>query len=170
MSDLDNYISTVFLGSSKTNIMELFQYISSRTITDLLITDSVQNMDGPGSAESSYGTFFKTIIVGGIIGATFITLVGAHCMPLQKKISGKTSEFVKHEIILEAFRLSCDTTSYLTLEISRNIVNTRSFNEYKIPSTAEFHSGTHPITIDMDPDHNTLEILMKIVRINRVVL
>ena len=70
------------LGLSKTNIMELFQEVSSRTITELLLPDSDQNMDEYGSAESflnkSDAMFVKPIIYGGIIGATFITLVDAH--------------------------------------------------------------------------------------------
>ena len=76
MSDLDNYISTVFLGSSKTNIMELFQYISSRTKTELLLLYSYRNLDKPGSADSylnkSYGAFVKTMIIGGIIGTNLL--------------------------------------------------------------------------------------------------
>ena len=45
MSDLYAYIYTAFLGSSKTNIMELFRDISSGTRTDLLLLDSGRYVD-----------------------------------------------------------------------------------------------------------------------------
>ena len=90
--------------------MEIFQDISGVTITNLLLPYSLWNVDEPGSAESylkkSDGTFVKLIIVGGIIGTTFITLVGAHWMILHKKPA----------IGLETFSLSCDTTTELTLK------------------------------------------------------
>ena len=115
--------------------------------------------------------FFKPIIVGGIIGATFITLIGAHWMLLHKKKNlEKTSTFVNPAIGLETFSLSCDTPPELPLQINRNIGNISSFNEDTIPSTAEFHFETRPITIDMDPDHKTIERLMKRSRRNRAVL
>ena len=80
-SDLDVYISTCFLGSSKKNIMELSQEISNRTITDILLLDLGQNVDELGSADSylkkSSDTFVKPMIVGEIIGANFITMVGS---------------------------------------------------------------------------------------------
>ena len=47
-------------------------------------------MDEPGSAESylkkSDGTSVKQIIVGGIIGANFITVIGDHWMILHKQL------------------------------------------------------------------------------------
>ena len=62
--------------------MELFQDISSRTITEILRTDSGRDMGEPGSDDSylnkSDVTLVKPIIVGGIIGANFINLVGYH--------------------------------------------------------------------------------------------
>ena len=90
-------------------------------------------------------------IVGGVIGTTFITLVGAHWMLLHKRTS----------IGLDTFILSCDNPPDITLKINRNIGNNRSFNEDKIPSTAEFQFETRPITIYMDPYQNNLEILME---------
>ena len=90
MSDLDFYISTAFLGLSKTNTMGFFQYISSRSITDLLIIYLVQNVYKSVLAyfylNKSDGTFFKPIIVGGIIGANFITHFGSHWMIAHKKL------------------------------------------------------------------------------------
>ena len=65
--------------------MEIFQDISSRTIIDFLILDSGHNLDEPGSSDSIEGVVVKQIIVGGIIGATFISLVYAHWMFLHKK-------------------------------------------------------------------------------------
>ena len=47
MSDLDVYISTAFLGSYNTDLMEIFQEISSRTITELFIPDPGLNVDEP---------------------------------------------------------------------------------------------------------------------------
>ena len=71
--------------------MELFQDISSITITELLLPDSGRDVDEPSSPESylnkRYGTFVKAIIVCGIIGATFITLVGDHWIFLHKTIA-----------------------------------------------------------------------------------
>ena len=87
--------------------MEIFQDISSRIITDLLLQDSGRNVDEPGSANSyikkNDGKFVKPIIVGGIIGANFITLVGDHWMLLHKKPA----------IGLETFRLYCDTHPHI---------------------------------------------------------
>ena len=61
--------------------MELSQDISNRTITDILLLDLEKNVDEHGSAESylkkSSDTFVKPMIVGGIIGANFITMVGS---------------------------------------------------------------------------------------------
>ena len=60
--------------------------ISIITITDLLLTNSGRNLDEPGVAYSYLNkiddTFIKPIIVGGIIGYTFITMVGDHLMLL----------------------------------------------------------------------------------------
>ena len=68
--------------------MELFQEILRITITDLLLLYSRWNINETGSAYSSCGTFVKQIIVGRIIGTTFITLVGAHWILLHKNKSG----------------------------------------------------------------------------------
>ena len=57
MSDLDVYISTAFLGPYNTDLMELFQEISSITTTELLLPESVRNVYETGSADSSYCKF-----------------------------------------------------------------------------------------------------------------
>ena len=97
MSDLNFYISTAFLGLSKTNTMGFFQYISSRSITDLLIIYLRRNVYKPVLAyfylNKSDGTFFKPIIVGGIDGATFINLNGAYWMLLHKKTETGLDKF-----------------------------------------------------------------------------
>ena len=101
---LDNYvyIFTAFLGSSKINIMELCQEISSRTITDVLLPYSGRDVNKTGSYDSFInkidGTFVKPIIVHGIIGSTFITLVVYHWMLLYNKSA----------IGIYTFILSCD--------------------------------------------------------------
>ena len=96
-------------------------------------------MDNPGSAESylkkSEGTFIKRIIVGGIIGADFITMVDAHWM-LQKK----------NAIGLETFSLSYDTPPDLPRQII-GILETP-----KNSSTSGLQPENRPIKIDMDPD------------------
>ena len=92
------------------------------------------NVDEHVSDDSNDGKFVKTIIVGGIIGDTLITLVGAHWMILQKK--GEASAFVKPETGLDTLILSCDTPPYLTLQMNSSIGNTISFNEDTILSTA----------------------------------
>ena len=109
--------------------MELFQDISSKTINELLLPYSSRNMDEPGSADWRNGAFSKQIIVGGTIGATFITLVGAHWMLLQIENMEEKYAFVKPATSLEKFSLSFDTTTELPLKINRNIGKTRSFNE-----------------------------------------
>ena len=129
MSDLDVYISKTFLVSSKTNLTELFQDISIRTIIYPLLPYSVRNVDGPGSDDSylkkSYGTFVRPIIFGGIIGTNCITLFGDHWMLPHKRTA----------IGLDTFILSCNTPPYLPLKINRNTGNTISFNEDTITST-----------------------------------
>ena len=57
----------------------------------------VRNVDEPGSYYSyikSDSTFFKPIIVGGIIDANFITLVGAHWMLLHRKPAIGLEKFI----------------------------------------------------------------------------
>ena len=73
-------------------------------------------------------TCVKPIIVGGIIGANFINLVGDNWILLHKN----------PEICLEIFRLSCDTTPDLSMKINGNIGNTSIFNEENILSTVGF--------------------------------
>ena len=111
-------------------------------------------MDEVGSADSypkkSYVMFVKTITVGEIIGANFITLVGAHWILPHKNAVG-----------LETFIFSCDTPE-LPLKMIRDILNTKISNKDTILSTSELQFENHLINIYTYPDLNTLDRLTKI--------